>query len=515
MPVRTILLDGESLDFEALRALADDPLAERIRLKISPRALRRVKRTRGIVERAILEGRTIYGVNTGFGKLSDTRIGPERLDELQKNLLLSHSVGIGLPVLAETGLLIALRANTLLRGYSGVTPGLIRYLVRMHNRGVRPYLRDQGSVGASGDLAPLAQLGAAMCGFGWVQAGRRSLPAARALKATGLKPYRFRAKEALSLINGTPFTAALLARVLADAERLLKVADIAAAMSLEALRGSLRPFDARFHALRPHPGSSAAAHNVRRLLAGSEVLESHRHCRKVQDAYSLRCVPQVHGAAREAFKFALDVLVCEANSVTDNPVVFENGDILSGGNFHGQPLAQAADFLGASLVSLANISERRIDRMTNPDMSDLPAFLVRESGVNSGYMMVQVAAASIAAECRADAGPAGVHSIPTGASKEDHVPMAPLAVRRCRRILENVRKVVGMEMLCAAQGLDFLKPLRPGRGVLAAHRRLRKEIPHLDHDRYLQPEIEKAAMPWSPFAEEVLSAVEREIGSLD
>jgi histidine ammonia-lyase len=511
--MRTVVLDGEHLDWEALRALADDPRAERTRLAIDPRALRRMERSRGIVERAIREGRTVYGVNTGFGKMAETRIDPGRLEELQRNLLLSHSAGIGGEAALETGLLIALRANTLLRGRSGVTPGLVRALVRMHNRGVRPLVREQGSVGASGDLAPLAQLGAAMCGFGRARVGDRTLSSTGALRAAGLGPYRFRAKEALSLINGTPFTAALLARVLADAERLLKVADIAAAMSLEALRGSLRPFDPRFHALRPHPGPAASARNVRKLLAGSEVLESHRHCRKVQDAYSLRCVPQVHGAAREAFRFARDVLVCEANSVTDNPVVFANGEILSGGNFHGQPLAQAADFLGASLVSLANISERRIDRMTNPDMSDLPGFLVRESGLNSGYMMVQVAAASVAAECRADAAPAGVHSIPTGASREDHVPMAPLAVRRCRRILENVRKVLGMEMLCAAQGLDFLEPLRPGRGVDAAHRRLRREIPHLERDRYLQPELETATEP--PLAGEVLRAVEREAGPLE
>lgn len=511
--MRTIVLDGRHLGWEELRALAEDPSAERTQLAIDPGALRRVARGREVVERAIREGRTVYGVNTGFGKMAETRIDPGRLEELQRNLLLSHSVGVGGEAVRETGLLIALRANTLLRGCSGVTPGLVRRLVRLHNRGFRPLVREQGSVGASGDLAPLAQLGAAMVGVGRARVRGRVLSAAGALRAAGLGPYRFRAKEALSLINGTPFTAALLARVLTDAERLLKVADLAAAMSLEALRGSLRPFDPRFHALRPHPGPAAAARNVRKLLAGSEVLESHRHCRKVQDAYSLRCVPQVHGAAREAFQFAREVLVCEANSVTDNPVVFADGEILSGGNFHGQPLAQAADFLGAALVSLANISERRIDRMTNPDLSDLPAFLVRGSGLHSGYMMVQVAAASLAAECRADAAPAGVHSIPTGASKEDHVPMAPLAVRRCRRILENARKVIGMEMLCAAQGLDFLKPLRPGRGVEAAHRRLRREIPHLDRDRYLQPELEAVTEP--PLAGEILRAAERAAGPLE
>jgi hypothetical protein len=256
---------------------------------------------------------------------------------------------------------------------------------------VIPVILEQGSVGASGDLAPLAQLGAAMLGHGEAFLGTKKYSAAAALRRARLAPYRFRAKEALSLINGTPFTAALLARVLADAEELFKLADIAGAMSLEALKGSLKPFDPRFHKHRPHPGQLAAAHNIRALLLRSEVLESHRQCQKVQDAYSLRCIPQVHGAARDAWSFARDILVREANSVTDNPLVFENGDILSGGNFHGQSLAQAADFLTTSLVSLANISERRIDRMTNPEMSELPAFLVTESGLNSGYMMVQVA----------------------------------------------------------------------------------------------------------------------------
>jgi histidine ammonia-lyase len=283
-------------------------------------------------------------------------------------------------------------------------------------------------------------------------------------------------------------------------------------MSLEALKGSVRPYDARVHLHRPHPGQLATASDVRKLLASSEVLHSHRNCKKVQDAYSLRCAPQVHGAARDAWTFARDVLLREANSVTDNPLVFENGDVVSGGNFHGQALAQAADFLTASLVSLANISERRIDRMTNPELSELPAFLVAESGLNSGYMMVQVAAAALAAEGRAEASPASVHSIPTGASKEDHVPMAPVAARKCRRVLENVRKVVGMELLCAAQGLDFLKPLRPGRGVEAAHARLRREIPHLDRDRFLRPDLGKLTSGTLPSA--VLDAAEKAVGPL-
>ncbi len=507
--MRTIVLDGGSLTFADLRALARDD----VRLGIAPAALRRVRRSRDIVERALRQDRVVYGVTTGFGRLSDRRIGAAHLEELQVNLLLSHSAGMGDPI-RETGLLIALRTNSLLIGYSGVTPGLVKHLVALHNRGVRPVILEQGSVGASGDLAPLAQLGAAMLGHGEASIGRSTYPAARALKLARLAPYRFRPKEALSLINGTQFTAALLARVLSDMQDLLTLADVAGAMSLEALKGSLRPFDARFHRHRPHPGQLAVAHNFRELLAKSEVLESHRQCQKVQDAYSLRCIPQVHGAARDAWTYARDVLVREANSVTDNPLVFENGDILSGGNFHGQALAQAADTLTTALVSLANISERRIDRMTNPEMSELPAFLVAESGLNSGYMMVQVAAAALAAECRSDASPASIHSIPTGASKEDHVPMAPVAVRKCRRVLDNVRKVIGMEILCAAQGLDFLEPLRPGRGVRAAHDALRKSIPHLEKDRFLRPELGKVTSPDGELPGRILAAAEKAAGPL-
>jgi len=511
--LRTIVLDGESLGYSDLRALARDFLQQDVRLRVASAALRRVRRSRAVVDRAIRDGRTIYGINTGFGSLSDTLIEPARLAELQERLLLSHSAGMGMPI-HESGAMIALRANALLLGYSGVSAGLVQRLVELYNRGVIPVILEQGSVGASGDLAPLAQLGSAMLGRGEAFIGTRKMSASAALRRAGLKPYRFLPKEALSLINGTPFTAALLARVLADAEDVIKLADIAGAMSLEALKGSLKPFDPRFHRHRPHPGQLASAHNIRSLLLRSEVLESHRQCQKVQDAYSLRCIPQVHGAARDAWAYARDILVREANSVTDNPLVFENGDILSGGNFHGQSLAQAADFLTTSLVSLANISERRIDRMTNPELSELPAFLVKESGLNSGFMMVQVAAASLTAECRAEAAPASVHSIPTGASKEDHVPMAPIAARKCRRVLDTVRKVIGLELLCAAQGLDFLRPLRPGKGVQAAHARLRRDISHLESDRFLRPDLEKMTSVYSKLPEEILRSVEKAIGPL-
>jgi histidine ammonia-lyase len=485
--MKTITLDGKRLGFGDVRSI----LREKTRLRIAPAALARVRKSRAVLEKVLADGRTIYGVNTGVGKLAETRIYTARAEELQKNLLLSHSTGVGEPI-RETGLLIALRANTLLGGLSGVTPGLVNHLVGMFNRGERPGIREQGSVGASGDLAPLAELGCAM------------------LK--GKRPYRFRAKEALSLINGTQFTAAIFGRVLVDMEDLLTLADLAGAMSLEALRGSLKPFDRRFHEARPHPGQSASAGNFRKLLAKSRVLESHRNCAKVQDAYSLRCIPQVHGAARDAFGLARDVFVREINSVTDNPIVCPNGAILSGGNFHGMPLAIMADALSLALVSLANIAERRIERMTNPDLSDLPAFLVKESGLNSGYMMVQVTAAALAAECRSDAMPASVHSIPTGGSREDHVPMAPIAARKCGRILDNVRTILLLEILCAAQGLDFLKPLKPGRGVHAAHRFVRRSVPHLARDRYVQRDVRRVTRP--DLVPGLLKSAERAAGAL-
>jgi histidine ammonia-lyase len=483
--VPAIELDGESLDWPALRAIARGP----VRLRPAPAALRRVDRARATVDRALAAGRAVYGVNTGFGRMADVAIGAADLDALQRNLLLSHAAGLGEPMSAVRPLL-ALRLNSLLAGHSGVSRALPLWLVRLANAEVAPEILEQGSVGASGDLAPLAQLGCFMLGLGWGRARGRRMTAAAALRRAGLEPYRFKPKEALSLVNGTSFTQALLVEVLADAEELLDLSDLALAMSLEALRGSVVPYDARFHRRRPHPGQLVTASNVRRHLEHSQVLASHRNCRKVQDAYSLRCAPQVHGAARDAASHARDVLLREANSPSDNPLVFENGDILSGGAFHGQALAQAADALSVALVSLANISERRIDRLTSPELSELPAFLVPEGGLNSGYMMVQVAAAALAAEARADSSPASVHNIPTGASREDHVPMAPIAVRRCRRVLGLARKVVGLEVLCAAQGLDFLAPLKPGRGVARAHALVRRRIPHLSRDRWLRPELD-------------------------
>ena len=486
---RTLALDGRHLTFNDLRDLVrDEPQGKTVRLTLAPSAIRAMERSRGVLEKAIAEGRTVYGVNTGFGKLSDTRIEAEDLERLQVNLLRSHAVGSG-PHLERPGLFMALRANSLAVGASGVTPALVWMLARLYNRGVEPCVPTVGSVGASGDLAPLAELGVVMLGEGVASApGVEHGPAAKALAKAGLKPYAFRAKEALALINGTQLMSTLLAQALVEAEELLTFADVAGAMSLEAMKGSAKPFDARVHAARPHPGQRTVADNLRKLLAGSGVLESHRDCSRVQDAYSLRCMPQVHGAARDAFEFAKRVLLIEVNSATDNPLVLGN-DVLSAGNFHGQPVAQAADILSVALATVANISERRIERLTNPDVSGLPAFLVRESGVNSGFMMAQVAAAAAAAECRVDSTPASVQSIPTGAAKEDHVSMGPIAARKCLRVVENLRRVLTLEAACAAQGLDLIAPLVPGKGVAAAHREVRKVMPFLESDRYLRREL--------------------------
>jgi histidine ammonia-lyase len=523
--VQTITLDGRSLTFDDVREIVNDyPNGRRVQLKLAPDAAKRMKKSRAVVDRALAEGRTLYGVNTGFGRLSDHPV--HDLEQLQTNLLLSHSAGLDART-GESGLLIALRANSLAYGNSGVTPALVQYLVELYNRGVCPEIPELGSCGASGDLVQLAELGAVMCGHGWayvaggaekdepkgdVRSYAKRLPGADALARAGLKPYRFGPKEALSLINGTQYMCAALGRVLVEMHEILKLADLAGAMTLEALKGSAKPFDARVHKLRPHAGQAASADNVRALLADSEVLKSHKDCKKVQDAYSLRCIPQVHGAARDAFDNARRVLLAEINAVTDNPLVLDDGDVVSAGNFHGQPIAQAADSVAIALATLANISERRIERLTNPDLSELPAFLVRESGVNSGFMMAQVVAASLAAECRVDATPASVQTIPTGAAKEDHVSMGPHAARKARRTLRNVRTIVGIELLCAAQALDFLKPLKPGAGVAAAHEFLRQRIPHLERDRYLRNDIQTATHFYTH--RQLLDRVEKRAGRL-
>jgi histidine ammonia-lyase len=387
-----------------------------------------------------------------------------------------------------------LRANVLAKGFSGIRPLTLDLLIDMLNRAIHPVVPTQGSVGASGDLAPLAHLALALVGEGRSMFEGRERPSAEALAAAGLAPVVLEAKEGLALINGTQLITAVSGLALAEAWRLARTADVAGALSVDALKGTDQAFDPRIHAARPHPGQAASAHNLRRLLTGSPIRESHRDCGKVQDAYSLRCIPQVHGAARDALVYVTGSVGIEMNAATDNPMVFaETGELVSGGNFHGEPVAIASDVLAIAVAELGSISERRTERLVNPALSDLPAFLAREGGVQSGLMIAQVVAAALASENKALAHPASVDSIPTSASKEDHVSMGATAARKAARVVANVRRILAIELLCACQALEFLKPLETSKALRAVQERVRACVADYGRDRVLAPEIESVA----------------------
>jgi histidine ammonia-lyase len=499
MPPSRLVLDGRSLTVREVVRVAREG-GGGASVGIAPDALRGLAKTRAMVEQAIARGEVMYGVNTGFGKLASVRIDPARLEQLQLNLIRSHAAGVGAPLPAEiVRAMLLLRANVLLRPTSGVRPALAEAVVALLDAGIVPWVPEQGSVGASGDLAPLAQLALVLLGEGFVlNADGSRRPAGEALDAAGLAPFRLAPKEGLAFVNGTQAQTAVLALLVHDAEVLWRTAIGAAAMSLEALRGTPTPLDPRIHEQRPHQGQQRAAALLRELLAGSEIRESHReNDPRVQDAYSLRCAPQVFGAVADAIGFARRVCEVELNASTDNPLVFDDGEVLSGGNFHGQPVAQALDFLAIALVTLQALAERRVERLVNPDLSQgLPAFLTADAGLSSGYMMVQITAASLVAESRALAHPASIGSIPTDANQEDFVPMGMAAAYKARRILANAQRVVAAELLAGAQGLEFLRPLRPGRRVEALFRRLR-EMPGgvrpLAEDRPPGPDLERVA----------------------
>lgn len=458
---------------------------------LSPSALERIAHCRAFVETLVEQNQPVYGLNTGFGRLATVRIEAKDLRLLQRNLLLSHAIGVGAPFSSEVvrGMLL-LRAQSLALGYSGVRVEVVERLLDFLNLDLIPVVPSQGSVGASGDLAPLAHMCLPLMGEGEVEYRGVVRPAGEVLRDLGLEPLELLAKEGLALINGTQAMCSLLALLLLDAEVLLQTADIAVAMSVEALKASHRPFDEAVARLRPHPGMMATSANVRRLLQDSEIMRSHLDCDKVQDAYSLRAAPQVHGASRDALAHVREVVLREMQSVTDNPLVLpEEGRTLSAGNFHGQPLALAADYAGIALAELANIAERRIEQMLNPALSGLPAFLAEGSGLNSGLMISQYTAAALVSENKVLAHPASVDSIPTSANQEDHVSMGTIACRKAGSIFENSLWVLAIELASAAQALDFHAPLRPGKGVEAVYRRIRQEIPHLDRDRYLKPEL--------------------------
>lgn len=478
----SITLDGRSLTIADVVAVARSGA----RVAIAPAAQQRAAASRSAVMAAVARGDTIYGVNTGFGKLAHVRIPADQLEALQLNLIRSHASGVGdpLPVEAVRAMML-LRANVLLMGTSGVRSAIPELIVAMLNAGVHPPVPSQGSVGASGDLAPLSHLALALIGEG---------SGGKALRGAGLAPVVLEAKEGLAFINGTQAQTGLAALQVRDAMVLWRTAHAAAAMSLEAVRGTPVPFDARIHDVRPHPEQRRSAALLRDLLEGSAIRESHRHDDpRVQDAYSLRCTPQVLGAVGEAFSFAERLVTTELNAATDNPLVFGE-EVLSGGNFHGQPIALALDVLAIGLATLAGLSERRLERVVNPDLSSgLPAFLARSPGLESGFMTAQIVAASLVAETRVLATPASVQSIPTEGNQEDFVPMGMSAAWKAERILADAARVVAIELLAGAQGLEFLKPLTPGRGVARVYSALRREVPPLEGDRPMQDDIERVA----------------------
>jgi histidine ammonia-lyase len=481
-----------SLELPTLRRIYEAPVA--LRLAEADRA--RIAAAARMVDKIVAAGDAAYGINTGFGLLAQTRIPDDQLAQLQRNLLLSHAAGVGaaLPD-SVVRLVLALKINALARGYSGISPALIDALGALLAHEVYPVIPAQGSVGASGDLAPLAHLGAVLLGIGQVRVGGQTLAATEGLAHAGLKPCTLGAKEGLALINGTQVSTALALAGLFGAEDVLAAAIVAGALSVDALKASDSPFDERIHEIRGQPGQIAVAREYRALMHGSGIRASHRDCMRVQDPYSFRCQPQVMGACLDLVHQCAATLRIEANAVTDNPLLFEGGDVLSGGNFHAEPVAFAADTLALAIAEMGNLSERRIAVLVDPKMSGLPAFLVQNSGLNSGFMIAQVTAAALVAENKVLAAPCSVDSIPTSANQEDHVSMATHAARRLGPMTDNAAAVIGIELLAAAQGVDFHRPARSSRALEGVHQAIRAEIPHYASDRYFAPDIE-AARSW-------------------
>ena len=484
-------LRGQTLTLEQIAAVANGQ--EQVALADDARTA--MEQSRRVVEKIVSENRTVYGVNTGFGKLSDVRIELADLRALQLNLVRSHSCGLGNPLsIAEARAMLLLRANVLACGLSGARPVAAETLVTMLERGVTPVIPEKGSVGASGDLAPLAHL--ALCAIGEGEAFYKGvrMPSADALKQVGIEPLQLEVKEGLALLNGTQAMGAVGGLALQRADQLARLADVAGAMSLEALRGTPVAFDERIHAARPHAGQREVAGHLRALLEGSEIRASHlENDPRVQDAYSLRCMPQVHGAVRDTLKFARAVVETETGSATDNPLVFaDTEEVLSGGNFHGAPLGLAFDYAAIALTDLISITERRIDRLVNPDANeDLPAFLTKHAGIASGFMMLQVTAVALLSEAKILAHPASADNVPTDGGKEDHVSMGMTAATKLRSVVNLAEQAIAIELITGAEGLEHRKPLAPGRGVKAAYEIVRAQVQPLNEDRSMSADIQK------------------------
>jgi histidine ammonia-lyase len=492
-PADEVVLDGGPLSVEDVARAARD----RPPVRISPSAYESMEASRRVVEAAVERGDTVYGITTGFGALANVTIAPEELEEMQHAALRSHAAAVGPPLDREVvRAMLLLRARTLTTGYSGVRPVIAERLVEFLNRGLHPVVPEQGSVGASGDLAQLAHLALPLIGEGDLETDGEIAPATSCLRHAGLEPLKLSYKEGLALLNGTEAMLAVACLAVADAAMLAKCADIICAMSVEALLSTDRPFQSRLHELRPHPGQLASASNLAKLLENSEIVASHRDSsHAVQDAYSIRCAPQVHGASRDVMTFAREVIDRELGSVTDNPVVFaDSEEVVSSGNFHGEPLGFALDFMSAALCELGSISERRTDRLLDPDHSaGLPPFLTRRAGTNSGFMLAQYTQAALVAENRILATPATVDTIPTSGSQEDHVSMGWNAALKLRRVLRNTGWILSVEALCAAQGMELRAPLSGAAGTRTALSSVREMVPGLDQDRPLGPEIERVS----------------------
>jgi histidine ammonia-lyase len=490
-----LFINGNDLTLDDLRHVVDQQRA----VDVAPDARERVNASRAVVEKLVSENRLAYAITTGVGKLSDVRIDPAQNRELQINLVRSHSAGVGEPLSQEeTRAMMLLRANSLAKGHSGVRLQLISMLCEMLNHGVHPIIPSQGSVGASGDLAPLAHLALTLIGEGEAIFKNERLSGVEALRRAGLTPITLEAKEAISLINGTQAMLAVGTVGLLAAENLAATADVVGAMSLDALRGTDVAFDERIHSARPHSGQVQVAGYLRWLLGGSEIRQSHKECGRVQDAYSLRCIPQVHGAVRDTLAFCRRTFTIEMNSAVDNPLVFADsgpeGEVLSGGNFHGEPLAFALDYLAIALTALAGISERRVERLVNPTLNEgLPPFLAPDAGLNSGFMMPQVTAAALVSENKVLAHPASVDSITTSGNKEDYVSMGMAAAIKLKKVLANTTHVLAIEACTAAQALDFLLPLKTSKPLQQAHARIRQVSARVEQDRALAGDFAKVA----------------------
>ncbi|MCP4154682.1 MAG: histidine ammonia-lyase [bacterium] len=481
--MRTVILDGNSLVPKDLMDIGN----KKAIVSLSKDAIEKVEKGRAVVDKIVEDNEVVYGVTTGFGQFATVVIPTKDVEQLQYNLLRSHAAGVGNHFTEDVArMIMTLRANVLAKGRSGISIEVLELLINMINKNIYPLIPEKGSVGASGDLAPLSHLALVLIGEGNAVYGDIKGPGSEVLKAAGLKPCRLRAKEGLALINGTQVMTAVGIKALQVAKFLSKSADIAGSLTLEALKGTVMAFDERIHNERPYKGQKECAENFRKILVDSEIMESHKDCGKVQDSYTLRCMPQVHGPVRDTLEYVDKMITIEMNSATDNPMVFaDDGVLISGGNFHGESVAFQMDFLKIAIAELGNISERRMERLTNPHLSELPAFLVKDGGLNSGFMIAQCTTAALVSENKVLCHPASIDSIPTSANKEDHVSMGTIAARKALEVVENVEEVIAVEMLAAAQALEFLKPLKPAKPLIPVLEEIRKHIAPWDTDRYM------------------------------